>query len=128
MPHPPLHYHAYGFVPCQFPIIQSSACFTHLAVHLPSLQGQHKITTPSNCHGQPSDKLFLSATHDNVLEEIPEEERDPDLTNHQLATLVKSLPCNTNKQKFNFALNKMTQKTRVTAVQKCQFNAWAPQV
>uniref|UniRef100_A0A915L2U9 Uncharacterized protein n=1 Tax=Romanomermis culicivorax TaxID=13658 RepID=A0A915L2U9_ROMCU len=34
-----------------------------------------------------------------------------DLTNHELAALDKLLPCHTDQQKFDFALNKMTAKT-----------------
>uniref|UniRef100_A0A915KHV9 Uncharacterized protein n=1 Tax=Romanomermis culicivorax TaxID=13658 RepID=A0A915KHV9_ROMCU len=43
---------------------------------------------------------------------------DCDLTNHEPAPLDKLLPCHTDKQKLEFALNKMTQQTRITAAQK----------
>uniref|UniRef100_A0A915KVJ4 Uncharacterized protein n=1 Tax=Romanomermis culicivorax TaxID=13658 RepID=A0A915KVJ4_ROMCU len=41
-----------------------------------------------------------------------------DLTDHKPATLDKLLPCHTNQQKLDFALNKMTTKTYVTTAQK----------
>uniref|UniRef100_A0A915HX66 Uncharacterized protein n=1 Tax=Romanomermis culicivorax TaxID=13658 RepID=A0A915HX66_ROMCU len=43
---------------------------------------------------------------------------DRDLTDHEPVALDKSLPCHTNQQKLDFALNKMTAKTYLTAVQK----------
>uniref|UniRef100_A0A915IZE3 Uncharacterized protein n=1 Tax=Romanomermis culicivorax TaxID=13658 RepID=A0A915IZE3_ROMCU len=43
---------------------------------------------------------------------------DHDLTDHEPAGLVRLLPCHTNQQKLDFALNKMTAKTYVTAAQK----------
>uniref|UniRef100_A0A915IRF2 Uncharacterized protein n=1 Tax=Romanomermis culicivorax TaxID=13658 RepID=A0A915IRF2_ROMCU len=70
---------------------------------------------------------FISTS--NILEEIPPEEQvsicdnliatlDRDLTDHKLAVLDKSLPLHTDQQKLDFALNKMTEKTRVTAAQE----------
>uniref|UniRef100_A0A915IMB7 Reverse transcriptase RNase H-like domain-containing protein n=1 Tax=Romanomermis culicivorax TaxID=13658 RepID=A0A915IMB7_ROMCU len=41
-----------------------------------------------------------------------------DLTDHKPATLDKLLPCHTNQQKLDFALNKMTTKTYVTTAQE----------
>uniref|UniRef100_A0A915IQG3 Uncharacterized protein n=1 Tax=Romanomermis culicivorax TaxID=13658 RepID=A0A915IQG3_ROMCU len=43
---------------------------------------------------------------------------DRDLTDHEPAALDKSFPCHTEQQKLEFALNKMTEKTYVTAAQK----------
>uniref|UniRef100_A0A915IK48 Integrase zinc-binding domain-containing protein n=1 Tax=Romanomermis culicivorax TaxID=13658 RepID=A0A915IK48_ROMCU len=43
---------------------------------------------------------------------------DCDLTNHEPTALDKSFPCHTGQQKLEFALNKMTEKTYVTAAQK----------
>uniref|UniRef100_A0A915HVY0 Uncharacterized protein n=1 Tax=Romanomermis culicivorax TaxID=13658 RepID=A0A915HVY0_ROMCU len=43
---------------------------------------------------------------------------DCDLTDHEPAALDKLLSCHTNQQKLDFALNKMTAKTYVTAAQK----------
>uniref|UniRef100_A0A915K0Q4 Uncharacterized protein n=1 Tax=Romanomermis culicivorax TaxID=13658 RepID=A0A915K0Q4_ROMCU len=45
---------------------------------------------------------------------------DPDLTNHEPAALNKSFPCHTDQQKLEFTLNKMTEKTHVTAAQKAK--------
>uniref|UniRef100_A0A915KP31 Uncharacterized protein n=1 Tax=Romanomermis culicivorax TaxID=13658 RepID=A0A915KP31_ROMCU len=45
---------------------------------------------------------------------------DRDLTDHEPAALDKSLPCHTDQQKLDFALNKMTAKTYVTAMQKAK--------
>uniref|UniRef100_A0A915JU61 Uncharacterized protein n=1 Tax=Romanomermis culicivorax TaxID=13658 RepID=A0A915JU61_ROMCU len=75
---------------------------------------------------RPQMELFLNAVKDNVLEEIPEEEpvataaTDRDLTDHEPAALDKLLPCHTHQQKLDFALNKMTKKTYVTAAQKAK--------
>uniref|UniRef100_A0A915HVJ8 Peptidase A2 domain-containing protein n=1 Tax=Romanomermis culicivorax TaxID=13658 RepID=A0A915HVJ8_ROMCU len=69
-------------------------------------------------------ELFLNAVNDNVLKEIPEQERvatttaNRDLTDHEPAALNKSLPCHTDQQKLDFALNKMTTKTYIAAAQK----------
>uniref|UniRef100_A0A915IXR7 Uncharacterized protein n=1 Tax=Romanomermis culicivorax TaxID=13658 RepID=A0A915IXR7_ROMCU len=41
-----------------------------------------------------------------------------DLTDHEPAALDKSFPCHTAQQKLEFALNKMTEKTHVSAAQK----------
>uniref|UniRef100_A0A915KR15 Uncharacterized protein n=1 Tax=Romanomermis culicivorax TaxID=13658 RepID=A0A915KR15_ROMCU len=66
-------------------------------------------------------ELFLNAANDNVLEEIPEEERiataapDRDLTDHETAALDKSFPGHTVQQKLEYALNKMIEKTYVSA-------------
>uniref|UniRef100_A0A915K6V8 Uncharacterized protein n=1 Tax=Romanomermis culicivorax TaxID=13658 RepID=A0A915K6V8_ROMCU len=43
---------------------------------------------------------------------------DRDLTDHKLAALDKLLPCHTDQQKLDFALDKMTTKTYLTAAQK----------
>uniref|UniRef100_A0A915I3K5 Uncharacterized protein n=1 Tax=Romanomermis culicivorax TaxID=13658 RepID=A0A915I3K5_ROMCU len=43
-----------------------------------------------------------------------------DLTYHKLAALDKSLPCHTDQQKLDFALNKMKAKTHITAAQKAK--------
>uniref|UniRef100_A0A915I425 Uncharacterized protein n=1 Tax=Romanomermis culicivorax TaxID=13658 RepID=A0A915I425_ROMCU len=43
---------------------------------------------------------------------------DHDLTDHELAALDKSLPLHMDKQKLELALNKMPEKTSVTATQK----------
>uniref|UniRef100_A0A915KQW9 Uncharacterized protein n=1 Tax=Romanomermis culicivorax TaxID=13658 RepID=A0A915KQW9_ROMCU len=43
---------------------------------------------------------------------------DGDLTDHKPAALNKSLPCHTDQRKRDFALNKMTEKTYITAAQK----------
>uniref|UniRef100_A0A915JNE2 Uncharacterized protein n=1 Tax=Romanomermis culicivorax TaxID=13658 RepID=A0A915JNE2_ROMCU len=43
---------------------------------------------------------------------------DRDLTIHEPAPLDKSFPCHTAQQKLEFALNKITEKTHVTAAQK----------
>uniref|UniRef100_A0A915HF83 Uncharacterized protein n=1 Tax=Romanomermis culicivorax TaxID=13658 RepID=A0A915HF83_ROMCU len=45
---------------------------------------------------------------------------DHDLTDQELAAFDKSLPCHTNQQKLDLALNKMTAKTRITAAQKAK--------
>uniref|UniRef100_A0A915KR89 Uncharacterized protein n=1 Tax=Romanomermis culicivorax TaxID=13658 RepID=A0A915KR89_ROMCU len=45
---------------------------------------------------------------------------DSDLTDHEPAALDKSLACHTDQQKLDFALNKMTTKTYITAVQKAK--------
>uniref|UniRef100_A0A915I8N9 Uncharacterized protein n=1 Tax=Romanomermis culicivorax TaxID=13658 RepID=A0A915I8N9_ROMCU len=45
---------------------------------------------------------------------------DHDLMDHEPAMLDKSLPCYNDKQKLDFALNKMTSKTGVTAAQKAK--------
>uniref|UniRef100_A0A915KL67 Uncharacterized protein n=1 Tax=Romanomermis culicivorax TaxID=13658 RepID=A0A915KL67_ROMCU len=45
---------------------------------------------------------------------------DRDLTDHEPAALDKLFPCHTNHQKLEFTLNKMTEKTRVTAAQKAR--------
>uniref|UniRef100_A0A915J107 Uncharacterized protein n=1 Tax=Romanomermis culicivorax TaxID=13658 RepID=A0A915J107_ROMCU len=45
---------------------------------------------------------------------------DHDLTDQEPAALDKLLPCHTDQQKLDFALNKMTAKTYVTTVQKAK--------
>uniref|UniRef100_A0A915L2Q8 Uncharacterized protein n=1 Tax=Romanomermis culicivorax TaxID=13658 RepID=A0A915L2Q8_ROMCU len=43
---------------------------------------------------------------------------DRDLTDHEPAALNKSFPCHTTQQKLEFTLNKMTEKTYVSAAKK----------
>uniref|UniRef100_A0A915J5V1 WW domain-containing protein n=1 Tax=Romanomermis culicivorax TaxID=13658 RepID=A0A915J5V1_ROMCU len=45
---------------------------------------------------------------------------DHDLTDHEPAALDKFLPCHPNQQRLDFALNKMTAKTYITAAQKAK--------
>uniref|UniRef100_A0A915KYV9 Uncharacterized protein n=1 Tax=Romanomermis culicivorax TaxID=13658 RepID=A0A915KYV9_ROMCU len=45
---------------------------------------------------------------------------DRDLTDHELAALDKSLRLHMDKQKLEFALNKMSEKTGITATQKAK--------
>uniref|UniRef100_A0A915HN66 Uncharacterized protein n=1 Tax=Romanomermis culicivorax TaxID=13658 RepID=A0A915HN66_ROMCU len=45
---------------------------------------------------------------------------DRDLTDHEPTALDKSFPCHTPQQKMEFALNKITEKTYVTAAQKAK--------
>uniref|UniRef100_A0A915L0T2 Uncharacterized protein n=1 Tax=Romanomermis culicivorax TaxID=13658 RepID=A0A915L0T2_ROMCU len=45
---------------------------------------------------------------------------DHDLTDHEPAELDKSMPCHMDKQKLDFALNKMTEKTPISAAQKAK--------
>uniref|UniRef100_A0A915HW50 Uncharacterized protein n=1 Tax=Romanomermis culicivorax TaxID=13658 RepID=A0A915HW50_ROMCU len=76
---------------------------------------------------------FLPTSCNNILEEIPREEQiqdihipvsvatsDHDLTDHEPAAMDKSLTLHMDKQKLEFALNKMTEKTCINAAQKAK--------
>uniref|UniRef100_A0A915I8B0 Uncharacterized protein n=1 Tax=Romanomermis culicivorax TaxID=13658 RepID=A0A915I8B0_ROMCU len=59
---------------------------------------------------------------DNYIEiqDIATAAADHNLTDHEPATLDKSFPGHTAQQKLEFALNKMTEKTYVSAAQKAK--------
>uniref|UniRef100_A0A915LE86 Uncharacterized protein n=1 Tax=Romanomermis culicivorax TaxID=13658 RepID=A0A915LE86_ROMCU len=52
---------------------------------------------------------------------------DRDLTDHEPAALDKSLPCHTDQQKLDFALDKMTAKTYLTPTQRSKAFCMLPQ-
>uniref|UniRef100_A0A915HG29 Uncharacterized protein n=1 Tax=Romanomermis culicivorax TaxID=13658 RepID=A0A915HG29_ROMCU len=60
--------------------------------------------------------LGFTETHNKC--QVATAAADCDLTDHEPAALDKSLPCKKDQQKLDFALNKMTTKTYVTAAQK----------
>uniref|UniRef100_A0A915HW74 Uncharacterized protein n=1 Tax=Romanomermis culicivorax TaxID=13658 RepID=A0A915HW74_ROMCU len=60
--------------------------------------------------------LDFTEIHDECQVAIAAADRD--LTDHELAPLDKSLPCHTDQQKLDFALNKMNSKTCITNAQK----------
>uniref|UniRef100_A0A915HGT8 Uncharacterized protein n=1 Tax=Romanomermis culicivorax TaxID=13658 RepID=A0A915HGT8_ROMCU len=62
----------------------------------------------------------LRSTEDPTHCQVATATADHDLTDHEPATLDKSLQCHTDQQKLDFALNKMTAKTYVLAVQKAK--------
>uniref|UniRef100_A0A915HI17 Reverse transcriptase/retrotransposon-derived protein RNase H-like domain-containing protein n=1 Tax=Romanomermis culicivorax TaxID=13658 RepID=A0A915HI17_ROMCU len=63
-------------------------------------------------------KHALRHTETSINCQVPTAAADHDLTDHKPAALDKLLPCHTDQQKLDFALNKMTTKTYVTAPQK----------
>uniref|UniRef100_A0A915IJW5 Uncharacterized protein n=1 Tax=Romanomermis culicivorax TaxID=13658 RepID=A0A915IJW5_ROMCU len=63
-------------------------------------------------------KHALRSTEPHMDCQVATTTADCDLTNHEPAARDKSLPCHTDQQKLDFALNKMTAKTYITAPQK----------
>uniref|UniRef100_A0A915K182 RNA-directed DNA polymerase n=1 Tax=Romanomermis culicivorax TaxID=13658 RepID=A0A915K182_ROMCU len=63
-------------------------------------------------------KHALGPTENHTNCQVATPAADGDLTNHEPAALDKLLACHTDQQKLDFALNKMTSKTYVTAMQK----------
>uniref|UniRef100_A0A915KPE3 Uncharacterized protein n=1 Tax=Romanomermis culicivorax TaxID=13658 RepID=A0A915KPE3_ROMCU len=109
---------------------------------LPVAPSNQPSTNPQNasnhCHAH-----VLAGETDSQVEEIEAEgsdqplqsgphctmsiaTSDPDLTNHEPAPLDKLLGLHMDKQKLEFALKKMTKKTRITAAQKATTDQGAP--
>uniref|UniRef100_A0A915HFZ0 Uncharacterized protein n=1 Tax=Romanomermis culicivorax TaxID=13658 RepID=A0A915HFZ0_ROMCU len=63
-------------------------------------------------------KYTLGHAEPSVNCQVATTPADRDLTDHEPAALDKSFPCHTAQQKLEFALNKMTEKTYISAAKK----------
>uniref|UniRef100_A0A915HRW5 Uncharacterized protein n=1 Tax=Romanomermis culicivorax TaxID=13658 RepID=A0A915HRW5_ROMCU len=95
-----------------------------------------EVAAQSNRLGSPSNEIFLkdreqqhspensgrggSHAESPVNCQVATAAADCVLTDHEPAALHKSLPCHTNQQRLEFALNKMTAKTYVKAAKKAK--------
>uniref|UniRef100_A0A915HHZ1 Uncharacterized protein n=1 Tax=Romanomermis culicivorax TaxID=13658 RepID=A0A915HHZ1_ROMCU len=85
--------------------------FDKQSLQLP-ISGKIKVAdgTIVNAHG-PVVVTMESAFSEHMIKCVATAASDRDLADHKSATLDKSLPCHTDQEKLDFALNKMTTKT-----------------
>uniref|UniRef100_A0A915KEU9 Uncharacterized protein n=1 Tax=Romanomermis culicivorax TaxID=13658 RepID=A0A915KEU9_ROMCU len=91
-----------------------------VVVTMESVFGEHMTNQPEEIEAKQPVPQAQPSPHQPPTQrlEVATAAADGDLTDHELAALDKSLPCYTDQQKLDFALNKMTAKTYVTAAQK----------